>query len=382
MDEQNIRIVGLGNAGCKVIDGFVHTDGLVAINTDAKSLSECSAHTKLQIGSELTKGLGTGSDTELGRRAAEADLEMIRGLFEDVSLVFLVAGLGGGTGTGAAPVVLRAAREAGASAICIGTLPFEFEGPQRSAQAQEALTTIRAAADGLIAVPNGRLFESLDTTGVEEAFQSASRVLASAIDGIWKLVTFPAFINLDFPELMRVIGDAPGLCSMGYGEGQGTDKAAQAIRMLVDGPILERGQALARAASVLVSVRGGHDLALKEVGDVMEAVSGRVGAKAHVVMGTSVDQALEGKVVVMAIVAEAWTPSLALSTGPEGEVVAPPPARTRTRARRGSSRPRATQTVLPLETPTRGRFKDTEPTILDGEDLDIPTFIRRGVNVD
>jgi cell division protein FtsZ len=380
MDEQTIRIVGLGNAGCRVIDGFVNVAGLVAINTDAKSLGECSAHAKLQIGSGLTKGLGTGGDGELGRRAAEVDLEMIRGLFEGVKLVFVVVGLGGGTGTGAAPVVLRAAREAGASAICIGTLPFEFEGPQRSQQAQEALTSIRGAADGLIAVPNGRLFESLETTGVAEAFQGASRVLASAIDGIWKLITRPAYIDLDFPELMKVIGDAPGLCCLGYGEGQGTDKAAQAIRMLVDGPILERGQALARAASVMVSVRGGNDLTLKEIGDVMEAVSGRIGPKTKIVAGTSVDTALNGKLVVMTVVAEAWTPSLALSTGPDGEE-APAPAPVRTRTRRGSGGSRATQTVLPLETPSRGRFKDTEPTILDGEDLDIPTFIRRGMEV-
>jgi len=352
----------------------------VAVNTDASALAKSRATTKLQIGAGHTGGLGTGGDVSLGRLSARDDVEMIRGVFDDVDLGFLVVGLGGGSGTGAAPVVLGAACDAGAMTLCFATLPFEFEGAQRRTQADEAIDSIREACDALIVIPNDRLFESVGQTSVRAAFRKADEVLSAAICAIWKLIIHPGFINLDFADLKKVVQNSGGVCAVGHGDGTGKNKAKAAVASLLKSPLLEHGEVIARARSLLVSIVGGPDLALKEIGDIMDALSSAASEGCHVSMGTVIDDGLGDRVTLTVLAAEEWAveplPELAVSEPNAQAKSSTGPAR----RRRRRSGPR--QTKLKLDLSGKGRFKNVEPTILDGEDLDIPAFLRRGISIE
>jgi cell division protein FtsZ len=391
VDVNRISLVGVGGGGCTVVDAVADVLAVVpptkAVNTDSRALAECRCVTKLEIGARHARGLGTGGDANVGNRAASDDLELIRGLFEDVALAVIAAGLGGGTGTGALPVVLNAAREAGTLTVCCVTLPFPFEGRERRALAERALPALQEAADILLVVPNDRLFAFTGEAELLDAFRSANRTLACALAGVWRLVTRPGYINLDASDLRKMAHRTEGWCTLGFGEGVGEDRGRVAVAQLLEGPLLREGAVLAGAQAILVSITGGVDLALKEVGDIMDAVSAAAPAESHIFMGTVLDEEWGDRVTVTLVASEEWRPQAPAEEPKqeEGEEEAPepggdkPPAEPRKRRRRSG----LMQANLGLDTSAgKGRFKDVEPTIMDGEDLDIPTFRRRNIPIE
>jgi len=355
--------------------GSVEEKAMCAVNTDSKSLAASQATTKLQIGQGVTKGLGTGGDAQLGREAAEADVEMIRGLFPETDLVMLVVALGGGTGSGAAPVILETARSTGAMTMCFATLPFGFEAADRRERAGRALDNLREVADAVVVVPNDRLFESVDDGRVADAFDKADEVLAHGVSALCLAITRPGLIDLDFADVRRVVHVGQGICALGYGDGRGKNRAERAVAHLLGSPLLEKGRLLAEARSLLVSVVGGPDLTLKEVSEVMHGISAKTENGPEILMGTVIEEEWRNRVVVTVLASGSGTVAKTAEAGQ-----APEPGEKRTGKKR--SRLRQTQTSLRLESSGKGRFKNVEPTILDGEDLDIPTFLRRGISID
>jgi len=384
MTPVRIMAVGVGGAGGRIVtrvaDALEGSVIAAAVNTDSRALEEAHAAVKVRIGGTRTGGLGTGGDDNLGRVAAEDELGMIRAMLADARLAVVVAGLGGGTGTGAAPVILAAAREAGATTLCFATLPFQFEGPQRRARADRALTALREACDALIVVPNDRLFAMPDGAGLADAFARADEVLGNGILGLCRMITQPGCMSLDFADLQQVIRKGGGACALGYGDGRGERKAGDAVAALLASPLLDEGRALDSARCVLVSVIGGPDLTLNEISDAMKAITAKLPAACQVTVGTVVDAAWRGRVTVMAIVSARLAAEENV-TPPDADPAEPPPGEV---AGRGGKRatPAQTQTRLKLDASGRGRFKGLEPTIEDGEDLDLPTFIRRGIPIE
>ena len=374
-----ICAVGVGGGGCNALNGMVagweNGPSIMAVNTDAQALAGSAAPTRLQIGKKITKGMGTGGDVTLGRLAAEDDFDDICGLFRGMEMVFIVAALGGGTGTGAAPVLARAAHEADALVIAFATLPFGFEGDQRIAQAAKGLDDLREQADVVVAVPNERLFESIDpNSSAQDAFKHADYILSLGVLAIWKLLMHRGEMNLDFATLRQVTRCSEGVAVFGCGEARGPERANEAVRAALNSPLLGHGEAVAEAESVLVSILGGPDMTLRDINTIMAAVRAAVRKGAHVFMGTAFDTQWQDTVSVTLIAAQYWAgedePAAAKPAGAE-----PKPA---PRKRRG----KAQQTQLGLDSVGKGIFKDVEPTILDGQDLDIPTFFRRGVVIE
>ena len=381
MNDSDVVIVGLGDAGCQIVDQInsagVGNAVIAVVNTDSKSLANSKAAVKLQIGANHTDGLGAGGDVELGRRAAEDDMAMIGGLFSNAKLVFLIAGLGGGTGTGAAPAVLAAAASVGAVTLCFVTLPFKFEGRQRRTQADSAVVKLTEAGNTLIVIPNDRLAESVGLANAAETFEKADRVIGEGICSIEQALVRPGLINLNFSDLRKVIKDSGGVCTFGYGAGKGKNKAREAIGALLENSLLERGNVIANAGSMLVSIAGGYDLTLKEINDIMDAVSRKMAKDNDIIMGTVVDDVWHDRVVVTVVAADRWTPVLSDGAARVDAAVESVESDLPKRHRQGQ-----TQTKLALESSGKGRFKDLEPTVQDGEDMDIPTFMRRGLVMD
>ena len=383
---QGIRIVvvGVGGGGCKVVDRVSEFAGegvaIAAVNTDARGLADCRAPTKLQIGRGRTEGLGTGGEVALGRLAAEDDREAIRAALAGANLVWVVVCLGGGTGTGATPVVLDAARAAGAMTLCLATLPFQFEGPQRRSQADRTVLALREACNALIVVPNDRLFESVGETGLAETFARADDVLSTGIAGLCRLLIQAGHINLDFADFQKAVQNGKGICTLSFGEGRGENRADQALAALLQGPLTEKGEVLANAGSLLVSIVGGPDLTVKQIRQIMNAIEAKAPKPCYVTMGTVVDDGWQGKLTVTVVASEASVPPPETDPARDGaaeDAMGKDPIPSRGRRKSGA----AAQTKLKLDT-GRGRFKDVEPTMQDGEDLDIPTFIRRRIPVE
>jgi len=378
-----ICIVGIGNGGCKVVDrlaGAIGGPSLVAINTDARALSASRATTKIQIGANRTDGLGTGGDVDIGKRSAEDEGSVIKNLFSDVNLAMIVACLGGGTGSGSAPVVVKAAREAGATTLCLAMLPFKFEGNDQREQADHALAQLRGLAHVLIVVPNDRLSELVGDRSVAETFDGVNEVLASAVGGIFKLITQPGYLALDLANLEKALQETGGVGTLAYGEGTGPERVRKTVESLLVGPLVEGGRVIADARSLLVSIMGGPDLGLKDVGDVMKAVEAKARQDCHIVMGTAIDDALRDKLSVIIVASEEKPEASEEPEPPQIPEATHAVEKTGRGKKKGQTRPEQGQ--LGLGPADKGRFKGVDPTILDGEDLDIPTYLRRRLNVE
>jgi cell division protein FtsZ len=375
MDAKRIVIVGVGGAGCRIVDALYgereDAPSLVAVNTDTKGLADGKATTKIQIGSDCTRGLGTGGDPELGRRAALEDRELLRGLFTDASLVIVLAGLGGGTGSGAAPVVIDIARKAGALVMSFVTLPFDFEGRGKIRVADAALTEVRNSAESTFVVPNEGLFKFVSRDNLVEAFAGADEVLEKGIRSVWRMLTMPAYIRADMADLQRIADSHGGTATFAYGEGSGKNRAAAAATDLMNSAMLDGGKVFEEADSVLVSITGGNDMALAEVGQIMDALKESLPEDANVMVGTIVDEDWSDRIGISVFVAEEWVDGKRdLSSIPESEPAA------------GEGKQKAAAKQIQIEfVPGKGRFKDVEPTIMNGEDLDVPTFVRRGISL-
>jgi cell division protein FtsZ len=299
-----IRVVGVGGAGVNAVNRMVEAEvegvEFLAINTDLQSLQQSTADVTLHIGAELTRGLGSGSDTNLGRAAAMEDYDRAKALLKGSDMVFITAGAGGGTGTGAAPIVARIAREVGALTVAIVTKPFGFEGSRRAEQAEEGVRALAEEVDTLIVVPNNRLLTVLDKqTSMVDAFRVADDVLRQGVQGISDLVTLPGLINLDFADVRTIMSGA-GNALLGIGMGAGGEhRATEAAMAAVASPLLETSMEGAR--SILLSITGGRDLSLWEVNEAAKAVAEAAHADANIIFGAMVDEKLGDQVWVTVV---------------------------------------------------------------------------------
>jgi len=382
-----VCVVGVGGGGGKVVDCVADVVGegirTAAIDTDASGLAESRAVTKLQIGAADTDGYGTGGDVLRGRQLAEKDVEMIRGLFADTKLTFVVVGLGGGTGTGAAPVVLDAAREAGSLTMCFATLPFKFEGRQRADEAARGIEYLEDRAEVLAAIPNERLCMFIGEQRAEAVFERAHRLLGDGVSVVARLVTQPGFISLDFADLQRIARESGGMFTFGYGDAKGQGKAEEAVDHLLDSPLIGSDQTMAGARSLLVTIAGGPDLALVEIGKIMDRIQAKIKQDCRLAMGTVIDREWENRVTVVVLACDSVTGGV---SGKVQEPLAGAAAAggdaAKARKGRGGDAGEVMQTQFRLESFGKGRFKNIEPTLMDGEDLDIPTFVRRGIEIE
>ncbi len=300
-----IKVVGIGGGGVNAVNRMIEV-GLkgvefIAINTDAQALLMSDADVKLDVGRELTRGLGAGADPEVGKKAAEDHAEEIEDVLRGADMVFVTAGEGGGTGTGGAPVVARIARSLGALTIGVVTRPFTFEGRRRSVQADSGIDALRAEVDTLIVIPNDRLLSISDrSVSVLDAFHSADQVLLSGVQGITDLITTPGLINLDFADVKSVMQGA-GSALMGIGSARGDDRAVQAAELAISSPLLEAS--IDGAHGVLLSIQGGSDLGLFEINEAARLVQEAAHPEANIIFGAVIDDALGDEVRVTVIAA-------------------------------------------------------------------------------
>ncbi len=298
-----LRVVGVGGAGVNAVNRMVEAEiegvEFLAINTDLQSLQQSAANETLHIGESITRGLGSGSNPELGRQAAREEHDRIKALLRGSDMVFIAAGAGGGTGTGAAPIVAQIARELGALTVGIVTRPFQFEGSRRREQAEIGIADLAGEVDTLIVVPNNRLLSVLDrNTSMVEAFRVADDVLRQGVQGISDLVTLPGLINLDFADVRTIMSEA-GNALLGIGMGTGDRRAIDAAEQAVSSPLLETS--MEGAQSILLSITGGRDLSLWEVNESAKAVAEAAHPDANIIFGAMIDDRLEDQVWVTVV---------------------------------------------------------------------------------
>jgi cell division protein FtsZ len=299
-----LKVVGVGGAGGNAVNRMIGA-GLrgvefIAANTDIQALNQSLAPTRIQIGPNTTRGLGSGGDPTMGKRSAEEDEQGIADSLSESDMVFITAGMGGGTGTGAAPVVARLAKQTGALTVAVVTKPFLFEGRRRMRQAEEGLAELRAEVDTLIVIPNERLLAVVEKgTSLTEAFSVADEVLLKATKGISDLVTVPGLVNLDFADVKAVMSNR-GNALMGTGRSTGQGRAIEAAQAAVSSPLLE-DVSISGAEGVLVNITGGRDLSLHEVNEAASVVVGAAGEEANVIFGAVIDPNMDGELLITVI---------------------------------------------------------------------------------
>jgi cell division protein FtsZ len=470
-----IKVVGVGGAGCNVLDRIV-LDGLekadlIAINTDVQSLASSVATTKVQLGRTVTRGLGAGGDPEVGYNAAYESADEMRHALTDARMIFICTGLGGGTGSGAAPAVAQVARENGSLVLAFATLPFAFEGKRRLAQAKEALVKLHENCDAVICFENDCMGDLVaPKAGIHQAFAVADVTISQSVRSIVSLIQRPGLIRIGFDDLLSALRSPSGRCVFGFGESDSDNRAHDALTQALKNPLMDRGRMLADASHVLVQVSGGPGMTLTEVEILMQELGKHIHDDTQIIFGTAVDSRMGNRLSVTlisslageeepapapakkpavvakpapppplpepepvilaeppiweqreeivpevvieepALVSEpvAFTPELIESEGvepaepveaepaaslPEEPEMEEPPSQPRLILPRKKpttfkepkpvveKKPLAKQEVMQFEPVTRGRFEKSEPTIVEGQDLDVPTFLRKNVRV-
>jgi cell division protein FtsZ len=472
-----IKVVGVGGAGSNVLDRIV-LDGLdkadlIAINTDVQSLASSVASSKVQLGRTVTRGLGAGGDPEVGYNAAFESADEIRHALSDARMIFICTGLGGGTGSGAAPAVAQVARENGSLVLGFATLPFAFEGKRRLAQAKEALAKLRENCDAVICFENDRMGDMVaPKAGIHQAFAVADVTISQSVRSIVSLIQRPGLIRIGFDDLLSALRSPSGRCVFGFGESDSDNRAHDALTQALKNPLMDRGRMLADASHVLVQVSGGPGMTLTEVEILMQELGKHIHDDTQIIFGTAVDSRMGNRLsvtlisslaeeeevaplpakparvakiaktvvpppmpepepvappappiweqreeIVPEVVAQepeparelvAFTPDLIqneeveapepvevapLSSVPEEPEMEEPPPQPRVILPRKKptifkepqpvveKKPLAKQEVMQFEPVTRGRFEKSEPTIVEGQDLDVPTFLRKNVRV-
>nr|WP_205834404.1 cell division protein FtsZ [Arthrobacter sp. SF27] len=391
-----IKVVGIGGGGVNAVNRMIEV-GLrgvefIAINTDAQALLMSDADVKLDVGRELTRGLGAGADPEVGRKAAEDHAEEIEEVLRGADMVFVTAGEGGGTGTGGAPVVARIARSLGALTIGVVTRPFTFEGRRRSNQAESGIETLRDEVDTLIVIPNDRLLSISDrNVSMLDAFRSADQVLLSGVQGITDLITTPGLINLDFADVKSVMQGA-GSALMGIGSARGEDRAVKAAELAIASPLLEAS--IDGAHGVLLSIQGGSDLGLFEINEAARLVQEVAHPEANIIFGAVIDDALgdEARVTVIAAgfdqvdVTSAAQPAQKPANAPAAPAV--PPSQPAEHAQVPAAAPAASsgswgQMPQRYDVPADAGFDVDLPAVVEPDlsagrtdDLDVPDFLK------
>ncbi len=457
-DDLAIKIIGVGGAGSNaldriVLDGLERVD-LIAANTDVQSLASSVATQKVQLGSAVTRGLGAGGDPELGFNAAHESADEIRQALQGARMVFVCAGLGGGTGSGAAPCVVQMARESGALVVALATLPFAFEGKRRGAQANEALRQLQQLADAVVCFENDRMGDMvLPKAGIHQAFAAADLTISQSVRAIINVVRRPGLIRIGFDELLSALRSQDSRCLFGYGESDSDNRAHEALALALKNPLMDRGKMLSDASHLLVQISGGPGMTLTEVEIVMQELNRHVEDQTQILFGTAVDGKMGNRMSVTLISSigsrapaapppvESFAPAPLLKPAPyippalepepeaaqpvieqaapmvepepEAEPVQapapieaelpppPPPVRKERKVPAPLKEPAATdepapekipatrkekyisarQEVMQFESVTRGRFEKSEPTIVEGQDLDVPTYLRKNVRV-
>jgi len=450
-ETRKVRVIGVGGAGSNILDRAM-LDGidrveLATANTDVQSLTGSVTNLKIQLGRNLTRGLGSGGDPELGLAAAEECSDEIQAAIAGYDIVFVCAGLGGGTGSGAAPYIAKLAKDAGALVLVLATMPFTFEGRRRCAQAAASLQLIREHSDGVICFENDRMAElTLPRMGIHEAFAAADVTISQSIRAMANLLLQPGLIRLGFDDICAVIRDGDARALFGFGEAEGENRAHDALVKALRNPLMHRGEMLASAVNVIVQIRGGANITLGEIGNVMEELNRHVSDRTQLMMGIAIDSSMGSRLSVSLIsslggsqkrLAKADYPALGeserveperleaapnpttaalpepvvhLQLGDEsatnGQKIEVPPAEEAAIIESAAKRPsgnrtskkevapadqaapkappkkiEAKQEVLQFDAVSRGRFEKSEPTIIDGQDLDVPTFLRRRVKV-
>jgi len=456
-----IKVVSVGGAGSNALDRIV-LDGLekaemVAINTDVQSLASSVAAHKVQLGRAMTRGLGAGGDPELGYQAAAESAGEIREALADARMIFICAGLGGGTGSGAAPYVAQLAREAGSLVVAFVTLPFSFEGKRRGAQAREALARLNQVANTVVCFENDQMGDMVPAkAGIHQAFATADIMVSQSVRSIVNLIQRPGLVRIGFDDLLAALRSRNGRCVFGFGESDSDNRAHDALTQALRNPLMGRGQMLADATCILVHVTGGPGMTLSEVEVLMQELGRYVNEQTQILFGAAVDGRMGNRLSVTIISSVSADVDLAMdnaapvappppiweqqpapetkidiafasqtyssrgepepivmqeapTTTPVGlpfeqgspvEEIAPAPAPEIRKPEPGLIGPKkkpapapikeskpvvekvqAKQEVLQFEPVTRGRFEKSEPTIVEGQDLDVPTFLRKNVRV-
>ncbi|MCK6064989.1 MULTISPECIES: cell division protein FtsZ [Microbacterium] len=381
-----IKVVGVGGGGVNAVNRMIEL-GLrgvefIAINTDAQALLMSDADVKLDVGRELTRGLGAGADPEVGRRAAEDHAEEIEEALAGADMVFVTAGEGGGTGTGGAPVVARIAKSIGALTIGVVTKPFSFEGRRRQSQAEAGVGKLKEEVDTLIVVPNDRLLEISDRgISMIEAFATADQVLLAGVQGITDLITTPGLINLDFADVKSVMQGA-GSALMGIGSARGADRAIKAAELAVESPLLEAS--IEGAHGVLLSIQGGSNLGIFEINDAAQLVKEAAHPEANIIFGTVIDDTLgdEVRVTVIAAGFDGGEPSLRLDAvgaaqRPATPVLPPLPVEDPLASASAPASAAEEKQVARESVPVAARMPEPAyDSAFGDDDLDIPDFLK------
>ena len=318
--QTNITVVGCGGAGGNTVNRMreegIHGAKLVAANTDVQHLVNIEADTKILMGQQKTQGRGAGSLPQVGEEAAIESQEEIQDAIDGSDMVFVTAGLGGGTGTGSAPVVAKAARESGALTIAIVTTPFTAEGEVRRTNAEAGLERLRDVSDTVIVVPNDRLLDSVGKLPVRQAFKVSDEVLMRSVKGITELITMPGLVNLDFADV-RTVMEKGGVAMIGLGESDSDSKATDSVKSALRSPLLDVD--ISSANSALVNVTGGTDMSIEEAEGVVEEIYDRIDPDARIIWGTSVDDDLEGQMRTMIVVTGVKSPQIYGRQGGDGD---------------------------------------------------------------
>ncbi|MBI3577714.1 cell division protein FtsZ [Candidatus Gottesmanbacteria bacterium] len=370
-----IKVIGIGGAGCNAISSMISVAQIsgvdfIGINTDAQALLTCQAATKVQIGETITRGLGAGGNPEVGKQAAEESREKLAEYLRDTDMVFLTCGEGGGTGTGATPVIAQIAKELGALTVVVVTKPFHFEGTRRMVTAEEGILDLKEKVDTLIVIPNQRLLEVIDRKmTLLEAFRVADSVLSQGVQGIADLITMPGLINVDFADV-RAIMTSAGSALMGIGTGVGENRASTAARTAISSPLLE--MSIEGAKGVLFNITGGPDLTMAEVDEAAKQIAAAVDPDANIIFGATIDEHMVDQVKISVI-----------ATGFD---------ETKRRLRELTGKPRSpvfTQTVTSYQTPSNTSQTTVSPTTTpvsstpaddlppEEDEFDIPAFLRQ-----
>ena len=364
-----IKVIGIGGAGCNALNKMIASDiegvEYIALNTDMQALSTCIARERVQIGRNVTYGLGAGGDPETGRKAAEEDEDAISELLEDAEIVFLTAGFGGGTGTGATPVIARIAHDRGILTIAIVTKPFLFEGSIKQRAADDGLQTLRSTIETVMTIPNQRLFEIAGTNlTVVEAFRITDQVLCRSVNAISSLILKPGMMNLDFAHI-RTVMSIKGAAALGFGEGHGPDKATQAMREAISSPMMEQAE-VSGAKGVLISMACSTDLKLHELNEATQIIREIAAPDANIIFGYNVEDTAEDSVEITLI-------ATGLDDNVDTQVSR---ARERAKKKSESEAPDLFRETEAAAKPAAPRPK-AEKVVYRGEDLEEPAFLRR-----
>lgn len=298
-----IKVIGVGGGGCNAVNRMVEAElkgvEFIAVNTDRQALNRCLSETKIQIGEKLTRGLGAGANPEIGQKAAEETLDEITTLLEGADMVFLTAGMGGGTGTGAAPIIAKAAKDMGILTVGVVTKPFTFEGAKRRRQAELGIGFLKKYVDSLVIVPNDKLLANCEkNTSMIQAFKMADDVLRQGVQGISDLISEHALINVDFADVKSVMTDR-GVAHMGVGHASGDDRAQNAVKAAIESPLLET--TIQGAKAILLYVAGGYDLGMLEVSQLATLVQEQADEDCILIFGAAVDESMEDEIAVTVI---------------------------------------------------------------------------------